>query len=65
MPADQIRRGDLGARDWIRDETGGVVEGRGLDAVRREIPADESFADVHIRSKLNCFRGRLARAQPV
>lgn len=48
--------------DWIRYETGQVVEGAQLDAACRKILASGDVAYVHIRSKFNCFQCRVDRA---
>ncbi|MBI3746164.1 MAG: DUF1203 domain-containing protein, partial [Chloroflexi bacterium] len=53
------------ARDWIRYETGRVVDGPELEARCRQILADDDVAYVHIRSKFNCFQCRVERGQPV
>lgn len=51
-------------RDWIRYETGRVVQGEDLAAACEEILANPEVAYVHIRSKFNCFQCRVERAAP-
>lgn len=50
-------------RDWIRYDTGAVVDGRNLAEQSKSILADSTIAYVHIRSKYNCFQCRVDRGQ--
>ena len=51
-----------GNDDWIRYESGAVVEGGKLANECEEILAQPEVAYVHIRSKFNCFQCRVDRA---
>lgn len=48
--------------DWILYETGAVVRGVDVQSTCERILADEAVAYVHVRSKFNCFQGRVDRA---
>lgn len=51
-----------GADDWIRYDTGQVVDGRALPDVCARILEQPDVAYVHVRSKFNCFQCRVDRA---
>ena len=48
--------------DWIRYDTGNVVDGRHLADECRRILSNDGVAYVHIRSRFNCFQCRVDRA---
>ena len=50
-----------GRDNWIRYETGDVVNGEQLTDACRRLLADPDTAYVHIRSKFNCFQCRVDR----
>lgn len=47
--------------DWIRYDTGQVVQGPELAAACARILADPGVAYVHVRSKFNCYQCRVDR----
>lgn len=53
-----------GRDDWIRYETGAVVEGGQLAEACDKILSQPEVDYVHIRSKFNCFQCRVDRAVP-
>lgn len=50
-----------GYDDWIRYDTGNVVNGRDLESESRRVLGNADVAYVHIRSKYNCFQCRVDR----
>ncbi len=49
-------------RDWIRYDTGAVVQGRDLHAACETVLEDPDVAYVHVRSKFGCFQCRVERS---
>ncbi len=49
------------ADDWIRYDTGNVVDGKDLTGECRRILSIEGIAYAHIRSKFNCFQCQVGR----
>lgn len=52
-----------GKDNWIRYETGNVIQGTQLRETCENILNDETIEYVHIRSKFNCFQCRVERAR--